>query len=289
MSFIAVGIGVGAAATVASAAVSMSNAGNKPSVPNAPTVDLAAQQQQAIASNQASLPQAEALTGQANLFNQQQITQMLNSVIPNYSGISQSSSANIEAMLKGQIPNADVQSQELGSVAKSFSGGFGGSGMQGNLVARDLGISQLNLSQQGLNSAQSWISSMAKMYEPGMGNVQSMFITPQQQAAQANQNANNTFQQQWMSNQISAMPNPQMTALSGLLGGVGSSMTGGLGGLGAAAGGAGGGLNSNLMNNNLMANLSQNAADPLATSWWGAGGGGGGGQDMTWVDGFNPI
>lgn len=231
MSAIAVAVVGGVALTAASAGLSMANSGSKPSVPNAPSVDLAAEQRKAIAANTANLPAAEVLTGQANLFSQQQITQMMNSVTPGFSGASNLAMGNITSMLKGQLPASVSSSVMRGSAAKGLSLGVGGSGMGRDLVARDLGLTDLQMTQAALTSLESWTSNMAKLYEPGMSNVGSMFITPKDMYQASATNAQNQFSQQWMQNQVDAMPDPTMTALAKGLGGLGSGLTGGLGGI----------------------------------------------------------
>ena len=59
----------------------------KPTVPTWNDVTLGASQSAAISANTAALPGAENLATQTNAFNQQQITSMLNSVIPGFSQI----------------------------------------------------------------------------------------------------------------------------------------------------------------------------------------------------------
>jgi len=187
--------------------------GSKPTVPNLPVLDLGTEQQKAIGANKAALPGAEALVGQANLFSQDQITQMLKSVIPGFSGMTATATSNIASMLKGEIPEDVSQAAMRADAAKSLGGGYAGSGMHGDLVARDLGLTSLQLTQQGLTSAESWMSGMAKLYEPGMMNVSSMFITPQQQAAFDTEQTQAQFQRSWMQSQISALPDPVMRGM----------------------------------------------------------------------------
>lgn len=187
--------------------------GGKPSVPDLPKLDLGQEQLKAISANKQALPTAQSLASSATQFNEDQITRILSSVIPNFQQITGGISKNIAAEVAGQIPK-DVQQQiTQNSAARALTGGFSGSGMHGNLLARDLGLTSLQLTQQGLSSAESWLKTAGMLYEPGIVNVQSMFITPQQQAAFDVNERNAQFNQQWMKNQIAAMPDPVTTGL----------------------------------------------------------------------------
>ena len=182
--------------------------GSKPSVPQLKQLDLGAEQGKAISNNQANLPAAEKLVGSANLFSQEQVTQMLNQMIPNYSDIQKSISSNISQEVAGQIPTDVSEAVGRASAARSLGTGTAGSGMAKDLVARDLGLTSLDLTQRGLSSAESWTKTMASLYEPSMINLSSMFITPGQQASFDVEERNAQFERNWLQNQINAMPDP---------------------------------------------------------------------------------
>lgn len=177
---------------------------SKAKIPNAPSVDLQADQIKAIKGNDAELAPLEGLATKTNQFNFDQISKFLGQAIPGLEGMKSGVQGNIDAFLKGQIP-ADVIAQ-IGNAdaSRALSGGYSGAGLHGNLNARDLGLTSLQLTQQGISSAESWITKMASFYEPSMFNISSMFVTPQQQAAQDWQNQEAGFQRDWMSNQQDA-------------------------------------------------------------------------------------
>lgn len=182
--------------------------GQKPKVPTLTPLNLQTEQSKAIASNQANLQGSEQLTAAANQFTQQQIEQMLSQAIPGFDQLRGNVQNTINQEIAGQLP-ADVQQQIQSSTAASaVAGGYAGSDLARNLTARDLGLTSLNLTQQGLSSAQSWIQQMNNLFSPGMLNVSSMFVSPQQQASFDVEERNAQFQQQWMQNQINAMPDP---------------------------------------------------------------------------------
>lgn len=214
--------------------------GSKPVVPNLPTVSLAGEQQASIAANQAALPGAEALASSTNAFNQQQLTQMLNTMIPGFSNQSAQLSKNTSAMLSGEIPADVSEAISQSGAARSLGGGYAGSGMGRDLVARDLGLTSLNLMQQGQNSLESWTGEMAKIAEPGQFSVQSAFITPEQEYQATNEQNQEQFQRNWMQSQIAAAPDPVQSGLFKM----GASMMGaGMGSesFGTLFGGGGGG------------------------------------------------
>lgn len=187
--------------------------GSKPSVPTLPSLNLPAEQQKALAANIAAIPGAEEIAGKVDLFNQQQIDQMLENVIPNYKAITGNIGQNIEALTAGQIPTDVSQEVQRSDAARAIGGGFAGSEAQRNLTARDLGLTSLDLTSRGLASAESWMRTAASIYEPGMFNVASMFISPAQQAQFDVSEREAQFQRQWMQSQINAMPDPTVRGL----------------------------------------------------------------------------
>lgn len=212
-----------------------------PRVPPWNEIQLGDQQQAAIDANLEALPSAQALASRTNTFNQAELERMLASSIPGYANIKTSIANNIGSMVRGELPQSVQDQVQMNAAAKAIGGGFAGSGMHSDLVARDLGLTSLNLTQQGLSSAESWIRTI-EQGAPLM-NVASMFITPAQQFDAKMKNAENAWGVQWMKNQVSAMGDPLMTAIGSFLGGgldmAASFFTGGLSNLtgGASSGG----------------------------------------------------
>jgi hypothetical protein len=180
--------------------------GTKPTVPDLPQLSLGAEQQKALAANIAAIPQSEQIAAKVDLFNQQQVDQMLTKVIPNYKAITGTIAQNLGALNRGEIPTDVSQATARADAARSLAGGYGGTGASRNLTARDLGLTSLQLTQQGLASTESWLKTAASLYQPGSFNVSSMFVTPGQTAAFDVEERNAQFQRQWMQNQIAAQP-----------------------------------------------------------------------------------
>lgn len=212
--------------------------GDKPKVPPYKPIDTAAEQQATVTGNLGALSGAQDLAAQTNAFNQSQLLKMLQTAVPGYSDIASSISGNIASQVKGEIPQ-DVQEQIMRSSAyKSLKGGFGGGGMSDALTARDLGLTSLNLTSQGLDSATKWLSLSKAVAIPGQFDVSSMFLSPLQKIGIDTEENQFMFQRQWLKNQIKAMPSPTAQAYA-----QGASQDLGIvsSALGSMAGGAGGG------------------------------------------------
>jgi hypothetical protein len=87
---------------------------------------------------------------------------------------------------------------------KSLRGGIGGGGMSNALTARDLGLTTLDLTSKGLDSATKWISSARTLQMPGQFDVSSMFINPMQKYQATNEQIRQQFQRSMAVNQNNA-------------------------------------------------------------------------------------
>lgn len=216
--------------------------GSKPKVPTYTPEDTTKGIGDTISGNLQNLSGAEKLAGGINQFNYDQLQKMLGQAIPGFGDIQKSISGNIASELKGEIPQ-DVQDQIMRSSAfKSLRGGYGGGGMSDALTARDLGLTSLNLTNQGLDSATKWLAASRSATIPGQFDVSSMFLSPQQKIGIDIGEKQYGFQAQWLKNQIKAMPSPSSVALAGAASqdlGMFSSLAGSA--VGGAAGGGGGG------------------------------------------------
>jgi len=190
--------------------------GSRPKLPPAPKpIDLGKQQQLAIDTNIAAEPSARAFAGLI----EDQIDAMIRRNVPGWDNIKNLVSENTQAQLRGELPQSDVAQSQLDSVARSFGLGTGGSGFGGNLVARDLGLRQLDLTNRGLASAESWLNATEQLYNPALIQYNRMFISPEQQYAATKTNEDTAFQYQYLKNQIAAMPDPQTVGVMSLLNG----------------------------------------------------------------------
>ncbi len=207
--------------------------GSRISIPVYNKLDYGDEQSKAIANNTKNLSADEALTGAANDFTRSQINKNLEAAIPDYSAINAQTSKNILSESKGEIPQ-DVQDAIRNSGAgKSL--GLGGGGMRESLVARDLGITSLDLTNKALTSAESWTKTISSIYDPSMMNVSSMFVTPQQQYTADEQQNENSWNQKYLQAQSDATADPVTSGLFKMATGAASSVAS------AAAGSSSGG------------------------------------------------
>lgn len=171
-------------------------------LPDYTSVSLGDSQTKAVNTNAQNFGAISSLASQYNTAQQAELQKMMESAVPGYSSIKGAVSKNIESMLAGEIPESDRAAQQLKSVSQGFGLGTTSRSAMGNLVARDLGLSQLSLMNQGLSSAQSWLTTMNKIEGGNMFDMSSMFITPQQQY-QADVNERDTkFQYDYTKNYL---------------------------------------------------------------------------------------
>ena len=182
--------------------------GSKPEVPNLTPVDPNAVQQQTVAGNQQNFGDIAKLATSVNTFNQDQLNALMDRVLP---GARQQIQETLSSQLRGEIPK-DVQSAIFRGVAERTAAGnaFGGGGFTGNVTARDLGLTSLQITNQALSSAESWLkTATAPTFD-----VTSMFFSPQQRLAQANLQQQLQYQNDLLKAGVAAAPDPGMAALA---------------------------------------------------------------------------
>ena len=183
--------------------------GEKPRVPDLPRISLDQEQLNAINANKAAFPGASEL---ANL-TEDQILQMMREAVPGFDEMRTKAGSNINDFLSGKIPKDVSDAITNSGAARALRGGYGGSGMHGDLVARDLGLTSLGLMDKGLSSAESWMAASERLLAPAITNFESMFITPGQEYQTENEQNVQQFQRQWMKNQVNALPDPGLVGV----------------------------------------------------------------------------
>lgn len=188
--------------------------GSKPKIPELKPIDFAAEQKQAIQQNLAALEPATELAKKTTAAEQSQLEAQLRRAIPGYDQMVQQASQNIGAALKGELPT-DVQQQIQRSTAgRALAGGFGGgSGFGRALTARDLGLTSLQLQNQGLAQAQNFIQQQRAFGMVQPFSVSSMFITPAQRVGAMQQQQQAQYGRDLQAAQVAAMPDPTMAAI----------------------------------------------------------------------------
>lgn len=125
------------------------------------------------------LPEVGVLSRRVNNLNQSEINRLLGKVLPGYKTMVDLASNNTLSMLRGELP-ADVAALiRRTSAGRALIGGFSGSEAASAGTARDLGVTSLNLTTEGSNAAQRWISTARSQLMPALFDPTSMLASPQ--------------------------------------------------------------------------------------------------------------
>ena len=204
--------------------------GKKPKVPELKPIDFAKEQQQAIQQNIASLESATDLAKRTTAAEQSQLETQLRRAIPGYDQLVSQAGQNIAASLRGEIsPEVSAQVQRS-TAGRALSGGFGaGSGFGRALTARDLGLTGMQIQNQGLAQAQNFIQQQRAFGMVQPFSVSSMFITPAQRIGAIQQQQSAMYGRDLTAAQVAAAPSPMQqaaqTAFTGFGGTVGGALT----------------------------------------------------------------
>jgi hypothetical protein len=241
-------------------------AGKKPKVPAFKPIDFQAEQKQAIQQNIEALQPATELAQKTTAAEQSQLEAQLRRAIPGYDQLISQAGKNIGSALRGEL-SPEVSSQVQRSTAgRALAGGFGaGSGFGRSLTARDLGLTSMQLQNQGLAQAQNFIQQQRTMGMVQPFSISSMFITPAQRVnALQNQQAAQ-YNRDMTAAQVAAMPDPRMAAIGGGLQSMGGVIGGSMfqSGMAGRMGGGGGSTS--------FAPSYMYAAPPIGGSYSGAG------------------
>jgi hypothetical protein len=187
--------------------------GKKPKVPELKPIDFAGEQRQAIQQNIASLESATDLATKTTAAEQSQLEAQLRRAIPGYDQLIAQAGKTIGSRLRGEV-DQDVQSQLQRAVAgRAVGGGFkDASGIRTNLLARDFGLTAMQIQNQGLAQAQSFIQQQRTMGMAQPFSVSSMFITPGQRIGAMQQQQTAQYNRDMTAAQVAAMPDPTMAA-----------------------------------------------------------------------------
>ena len=187
--------------------------GSKPKLPAFKRIDFEAEQKQAIQQNIAALQPATELAQKTTAAEQSQLEAQLRRAIPGYDQLVQQAGKNIGAALRGEIsPEVSAQVQRS-TAGRALTGGFGGgSGFGRALTARDLGLTGMQLQNQGLAQAQQFIQQQRTFGMTQPFSVSSMFITPAQRVGAMQQQQQAQYGRDLQAAQVAAMPDPTMAA-----------------------------------------------------------------------------
>ena len=206
---------LGAAAIVGGSSLigGLLSKGSKPKVPEFKPINFAAEQKAAIKQNLESLPAASDIARKTTSADQSVLEEQLRRAIPGYDQLIAQAGSNIGASLRGEV-SQDVSSQLQRSAAgRALGGGFGGgTGMGRNLSARDFGLTSMQIQNQGLQQAQSFIQQQRAYGMVQPFSTSSMFITPAQRVGVMQQQQQAQYGRDLQAAQVAAMPDPTMDA-----------------------------------------------------------------------------
>jgi len=148
-------------------------------------------------------------------------------------------------LMKGIIPEDVISNTFRSGAMQNLLSGLGGSPIGAANQARQLGLTSLDMINQGANllgnASQRW-GQLASFGQSTLAPIQEMLITPQQQAAQTESNRLIQRQIQQERFNVAAAPNPIAKGLSDIVMYLTGQYLGSVGGGGKMGGGGAGGL-----------------------------------------------
>lgn len=215
--------------------------GDKPTVPYYLPPNTRASQATAIDNNLFNFGPASQLADRTNAFNQDQAQKAFDEFTGGQgAGLFSQGNELIGDYMSGVVPD-DVSAEiNRNSAARALSGGYGGSALQGNATARDLGLTSLDLQKFGLNQLPGFLGAQQALRGAPRIGPESMFVSPQTQIGLDDKYNDQLFNRNWLFSQIEAMPDPTSVAyaqgISSDIGGL-TSAAGGMAGMGGGGGG----------------------------------------------------
>lgn len=157
-----------------------------PVEPDAPkTLDWQNMLSQILSVNQASEGQREDLARRTNQFNSKEAIKMHSSMQPYFQQLNDQIGRNAASYSKGELPDDVVASIGRASASRGLQGGFGqgarGGGVgtsMGSLNLRNLGLTSLQLSQYGTQTAME-ANKLAKYLSPDLADSMAWGVSPQ--------------------------------------------------------------------------------------------------------------
>jgi hypothetical protein len=220
---------------------------DKPKVPQFKKVDFGKETAAMTAENQANLPAVAAFAEDFNKLSSDQLLAALERMMPGYSSIRDKGTAQIKSLMAGEVPK-DVESLlERRAAERGVTLGYGGGSDFGeNQFLRNLGLTSLDITQKGLDTAMRWMG-IAASTTP-VFNMASAFVPVTQRVGIRAAENQFQFQRDWLKNQIAAIPEGAEAALITLADNIEeigrSVLTSYAGGAMGGGGGGGGGSKS---------------------------------------------
>ena len=250
--------------------------GKKPKVPDFVPVDYDKEYDAAADYNEENIERFGGISRKAQEQDQQALTQGLRTAIPNYDELLAAEFDITSSLLRGELSKREQDRLRDRRAALGLSTGTQDSDLTQYSYARDLGLAERDLINQGMAYADNRIRRQSAFVAQPVS-VTSMFQSPQQRIAQKMSERDSKFNRDFAANKIAAAPDPRWVGMTK----VAMAAVGGMAGASAGAGTAMGSFGGGMMGAQMGAGL--------------IGGGGGGGNMMSnlamigMMGGFNRV
>jgi len=214
-----------------------------PKVPKYEKIDQAKEQDASISSNLASFSKAKELAAKTSAADQDILMANLQKADPNYLANISSASGTIGNMMAGKLPMGDQSLLMRRAAESGMTGGMSGSQAGRNLVARDLGLSQMNMMQAGLGAHNAHLSTLRNTAVANPMSLGASYVNPAQWTQTA-MSENRFAHQNAVAMAGAKAANSFGNRLGGAMQSVGGMMAGGM--FGGGGGGGGGGMFGNM-------------------------------------------
>ena len=221
--------------------------GSKVKVPKFKEIDPDAEIQKAFDSIQEQLPEAQRITKDIGEADADTALAVLERIAPGTQQVIQQQVANLQAGLRGELPE-DVRNLIIDrSAVQSQFGGYSGSQAAGYNELRNLGLTSLQRIDTAMGQSAQALQQYSSMVPTT--SVGSMFMSPSARIAFAQGERNQQFQRDYAAAQVAAQPDPVTRAVGGAVAKIGGAAlgalmpgAGALGGAGGSAAGVGAGV-----------------------------------------------
>lgn len=221
--------------------------GKKPKVPDFVPVDYDKEYDAATDYNEENIERFGGISRKAQEQDQQALTQGLRSAIPNYDELLASEFDITSSLLRGELSKREKDRMRDRRAALGLSSGTQDADLTQYSYARDLGLAERDLVNQGMAYADNRIRRQSAFVAQPVS-VTSMFQSPQERIAQKMSERDSKFKRDNYAAKIDAMPDPVMSGIfnnmSAAAGASGGGGGGGGGFSGLFSGGGGGGIAS---------------------------------------------
>jgi hypothetical protein len=197
---------------------------------NMPGLDINKISGESLDSLYSQIPNAARSTNLINQTNLDQLNQMWGQV-PGANQMQAQQATNINDWLKGNMSKEITDQVHRSAAVRAIGGGYGGSGMMRNLVARDLGMTGYGMQQAAMPMANQYQQTQFQTRLPQLARIQDYTVNPNTWLGIREQER---AKQQMMLGNLAGMPG-KTSVWGEYFTGMGGALMGGAGGMGGAA------------------------------------------------------